>query len=105
MTNVDDRQAFKRDLTAVLQRNASAAELDPVVSKHFPTLSAFREQDDLVLVEGEARRLLIRRIGPDRFVTSDHAAASGSTNVLDAGGDAECDLDGLIDRIAAFAAV
>ena len=105
MADVDERQAFKSDLTAALRQGVTAAELDGVVSKHFPTLSAFREEDDLVLVEGEARRLLIRRIGPDRFVTSDHAAASGSTNVLDAGGDAECDLDGLIDRIAAFAAV
>jgi hypothetical protein len=102
---VDDRQAFKHDLAAVLQRNVSAAELDTIVSKHFPTLSAFREEDDLVLVEGETRRLLIRRTGPDRFATSDHAAASGSTNLLDAGGEAECDLDGLTDRIAAFAAM
>jgi hypothetical protein len=102
---VDDRQAFKSDLATVLRRNVSAAELDAVVARHFPTLSAFREEDDLILVEGETRRLLVRRIGPDRFVTSDHAAASGSTNLLDAGGEAECDLDGLTDRIAAFAAV
>ena len=101
---MDDRQAFTNDLAAALRRNVSAAELDAVVSKHFPTLSAFRQNDDLVLVEGEARRLLIRRIGPDRFVTSDHAAASGSTNLLDAGGDAERDMDALIDEIAAFAA-
>jgi hypothetical protein len=102
---MDDRQAFKSDLTTALQRNASAAELVEIVPKHFPTLSAFREEDDLILIEGETRRLLIRRIGPDRFVTSDHAAASGSTNALDAGGENECDLDGLTDRIAAFAAV
>ena len=102
---MDDRQAFKNDVAAVLRRNISAAELDAVVPKHFPTLSAFRENDDLVLVEGETRRLLIRRVGLDRFATSDHAAASGSTNLLDAGGEAECDLDGLTDRIAAFAAL
>jgi hypothetical protein len=102
---MDDRQAFKDDLRAVLRQDVSAAELDAVVPKHFPTLSAFREEDDLILVEGETRRLFIRRVGPDRFVTSDHAAASGSTNLLDAGGEAECDLDGLTDRIAAFAAL
>jgi hypothetical protein len=102
---MEDRQAFRNDLQAVLQRNVSAAELDVIVSTHFPTLSAFRQQDDLILVEGETRRLLIRRVGPDRFVTSDHAAASGSTNILDAGGEAECDVDGLTDRIEAFAAV
>ncbi len=102
---MDDRQAFKRDLESVLQRKSSAAELDEVVSKHFPELNAFRENDDLILIHGELRRLLVRRTGPDRFVTSDSAAASGSTNLLDAGGEAECDLDGLTDRIAAFAAL
>jgi hypothetical protein len=105
VTTVDDRQAFKNDMTAVLRRDVAAAELEAVVPKHFPTLRAFRENEDLVLIEGETRRLLIRRVGPDRFATSDHAAASGSTNLLDAGGEAECDLDGLTDRIAAFAAV
>jgi adenylosuccinate synthase len=102
---MDTQQAFKSDLRAALQGNASAAALDAIVPQHFPTLSAFREENDLILVEGETRRLLIRRVGPDRFVTSDHAAASGSTNILDAGGENECDLDGLGDRIAAFAAV
>ena len=101
---MDDRQAFKSDLTAVLRRDVTAAELGAVVSKHFPELNVFRENDDLVIVDGETRRLLIRRVGPDRFVTSDHAAASGSTNLLDLGGEAERDLDALIDEIAAFAA-
>jgi hypothetical protein len=102
---MDDLQAFKNDLKVFLQRDVTAAELDEVVSKHFPDMNVFRENEDLVIVDGETRRLLIRRVGPDRFATSDHAAASGSTNLLDAGGEAECDLDGLTDRIAAFAAV
>jgi hypothetical protein len=102
---MDERQAFKTDVAAVLRQDVPAAQLDAVVPQHFPTLSAFRENDDLVLVEGETRRLLIRRVGPDRFATSDHAAASGSTNLLDIGGEAECDLDGLTERIAAFAAL
>ncbi len=101
---MDDRQAFKRDLETVLQRNAPAAELDEVVSKHFPELNAFRENEDLILVHGEVHRLLVRRIGPNRFIMLDSAAASGSTNLLDIGGEAERDLDGLIDEIAAFAA-
>ena len=67
---MDDRQAFKRDLTTVLRPGVPAAELDAVVAKHFPSVSAFRENDDLVVVEGETRRLFIRRVGPDRFVTS-----------------------------------
>jgi len=101
---MDERQAFKNDLAAALQRNVAAAELGTVVSKHFPDLNVFRENDDLIIIDGETRRLLIRRVGPDRFVTSDHAAASGSTNLLDAGGEAERDVDALIDEIAAFAA-
>ena len=102
---MDDRQAFKSDLAAALRRDVPAAELESVVSKHVPTLNVFRENDDLILVGLETRRLLIRRVGPERFVTSDHAAASGSTNVLDAGGEAERDLDALVDEIMAFAAL
>ena len=102
---MDDRQAFKSDLAAALRRDVPAAELESVVSKHVPTLNVFRENDDLILVGLETRRLLIRRVGPERFVTSDHAAASGSTNILDAGGEHERDLDGLVDEITAFAAL
>ena len=101
---MDRRHALKADLAAALQRGVTAAELDVVVSRHFPALSVFRENDDLIIVGIETRRLLVRRVDPDRFITSDHAAASGSTNVLDAGGEAERDLDGLVDEIAAFAA-
>jgi hypothetical protein len=102
---MDNRHAFKSDLATALQRNVTAAELDAVVSKHFPDLNVFRENDDLIIVGIETRRLLVRRTGADRFVTSDHAAASGSTNLLDAGGEREQDLDSLVDEITAFAAV
>jgi hypothetical protein len=99
-----DRQAFIAALTAALQRDISAAELEAVVSEHFPDLNVFRENDDLIIMGGEARRLLVRRVGPDHFLTSGHAAASGSTNLLDLGGESERHLDGLIDEIAGFAA-
>jgi hypothetical protein len=102
---MDDRQAFQSAVTTVLQRGGPIAELDDVIPEHFPTLRAFRENDDLILLEGETRRLLVRRVGPDRFVTSNLAAASGSTNLLDSGGEREHDLNGLIDEITAFAAV
>jgi hypothetical protein len=101
---MDDRQTFKGDLVTALRQDVPAAELDTIVSRHFPDLNVFRENEDLVIVDGETRRLLIRRVGPDRFVTSDHAAASGSTNLLDLGGEAERDLDALVGEIAAFAA-
>jgi hypothetical protein len=68
------------------------------------SLSAFRENDDLILIEG-VRRLLVRRVGDDTFRVSDAAAASGSTNLLDSDAAEERDLDGLIDEIAAFAAL
>jgi hypothetical protein len=102
---MDDRQAFQSDVTAVLKRGGPAADLEDVIPNYFPTVRAFRENDDLILLEGETRRLLIRRVGPDRFVTSDLASASGSTNLLDSGGEREQDLDSLIDEITAFAAV
>jgi hypothetical protein len=102
---MDNRHAFRTDLATALQGKVTAAELEPIVSKHFPDLNVFRENDDLIIVGVETRRLLIRRTGADRFVTSDHAAASGSTNLLDTGGEREQDLDGLVDEIAAFAAV
>ena len=102
-TNVDDRQALRTELSALLARPIPAAELDDIVPRHWPSLSAFRENDDLILVEG-TRRLLVRRVGADRFRVFDAAAASGSTNLLDEEG-AERDLDGLIDEITAFAAV
>ena len=99
---MDDRQTLRAELSALLSRPTPAADLEEVVPRHWPSLGAFRENDDLILIEGE-RRLLVRRLGPNSFRTFDAAAASGSTNLLDEEG-AERDLDGLIDEITAFAA-
>jgi predicted amidohydrolase len=49
--------------------------------------------------------LRVRRVGCNAVRASDAAAASGSTNLLDSGTAEERDLDGLIDEIAAFAAL
>ena len=100
---MDDRQAARAELSALLARPISAAELDEVVPRYWPS-SAFRENDDLILIEG-VRRLLVRRVGDNTFRVSDAAAASGSTNLLDSDAAEERDLDGLIDEIAAFAAL
>jgi hypothetical protein len=100
-----DLSSAKAAFSAVLASGAPAAALEQVVVEHFPSLLGFRENDDLVLVESDTRRLLVRRVGHDRFVVGDVAAASGSTNLLDAGGEAERDLDGLIEAIEAFAAI
>jgi hypothetical protein len=101
---LDDRQALRAELSALLSRHPTAAGLEGVVPRYWPSLSAFRENDDLILVEG-VRRLMVRRVGPDRFRILDAAAASGSTNLLDEGEGDERDLDGLIDEITAFAAI
>jgi hypothetical protein len=99
---VDDTQALRNELSALLARpGAAAAELGEVIERHVPGLSAFRENDDLILVESGTRRLLVRRVG-DRFRFAETASASGSTNLLDEGGT-ERDLDGLIEEITAFA--
>ena len=97
--------ASGRDMFAAVARaGGSAAELVDAVTSAFPTLQAFREGDDLVLLAGELRRLLVRQMGPDRFRVSEAAAASGSTNLLETDAADECDLDGLLEEIAAFAA-
>jgi hypothetical protein len=101
---VDDRQALRNELSALLAQPVSAADLGEAIERHVPALSVFRENDDLILVEGETRRLLVRRVGGNSFRFAESAADSGSTNLLDHGGT-ERDLDGLIDEIMAFAAV
>jgi hypothetical protein len=56
---VDNRQ-FKSDLAAALKRDITAGDLDAMVSKHFPDLNVFRENQDLIIVGAGTRRLLIR---------------------------------------------
>jgi hypothetical protein len=84
---VDDRQALRAELSALLSQPVTAAELGEGISRHVPELSAYRENDDLILIERAAldegtRRLLVRRVG----------------------GAPERDLDSLVDEILAFAA-
>ncbi len=98
-------KSLKDAIAAVLADDRPAAELDGVVSEAFPEFGVFREEGDLVIVAGETRRLLVRRLGPNLFRVSENAAASGSTNLLDAGGGYERDLDGLVEEIEAFAAI
>jgi hypothetical protein len=101
---VDDRQALRQELSALLSQPVAAAGLGDAISRHLPGLSAYRENDDLILVEGETRRLFIRRVRDNTFRFAESAADSGSTNLLDEGAGAEeRDLDGLVDEIMAFA--
>jgi hypothetical protein len=100
---MDDGQALRAELSTLLSRPSAAADLGETIARRLPGLSAFRENDDLILVESGTRRLLVRRVGENRFRTSENAAASASTNLLDYGGGAERDLDGLVNEIMAFA--
>ena len=104
MTTTSDAD-LRAALSSALGADAPASGLEAAVAEHFPDLRAFRENDDLILVGSDTRRLLIRRAGLDRFVVSDAASASASTNLLDGGGEAERDLDGLVHAIRTFAAV
>ena len=99
---MDDRQALRQELSTLLAQPVAAADLGEAIARRLPDLSAFRENDDLILVESGTRRLYVRRLGENRFRFAESAAASGSTNLLDSGGT-ERDLDGLIDEIVAFA--
>jgi hypothetical protein len=98
------RTAATTELDALLQSEASAADLDDWATKHFEGFEAYRENDDLVLRNGAGQYLLVRRVGPRRFRVSEHVAVP-STNLLDEDGDRERDADALIDELAAFAAV
>ncbi len=98
-------KGFREAIAAALKDGRPAAELDGLVTEVFSNLNAFREEDDLVLLAGENRRLLVRRVGPELFRLSENAAASGSTNLLDSGQGYERDLDGLAEEIEAFAAL
>jgi hypothetical protein len=70
------------------------------VSRHFPDVEAYREEDDLV-IRGGGRFLVVRRFGPDRFRVTENVAVP-STNVVDAGGGTERTLDQLINDISAL---
>ena len=101
MTPSQDRETLANELSSLLESNVSAPELDGWVSKHFPELEAYRENDDLIL-RNSARYLFVRRVAEDRFKTSENIAVP-TTNVVDFGGGAARDVIGLVNEISAFA--
>ena len=96
-----DRKAFKGEASFCLGQDKPAGELVDCVSKRFPDVDVFRENDDLV-IKGGNRFLIVRRVGGDRFHVTENVAVP-STNVVDAGGGAERSLDQLIDEISTLA--
>jgi len=102
VSSEEDRKPLRTELSACLGKDASAAELVDWVPKYFPDIESYRQSDDLVLRHGE-RFMFVRRVGGDRFRTSENMAAP-STNLVDFGGGVERNVDELIAEIAAFAA-
>jgi hypothetical protein len=95
-----EEAALRSEAKGCLAGNQPAGVLADCVSRHFPDVEAYREDDDLV-IRGGGRFLVVRRFGPDLFRVTDNVAVP-STNVVDAGGGAERTLDQLIDDISAL---
>ena len=96
-----DQKTLKSEASSCLGTDKAAGELVKCVSKHFPDVEVYRENDDLIL-KGGSRFLIVRRTGPDRFRVSENIAVP-STNLVDSGGGAERTLDQLIDEISTLA--
>jgi hypothetical protein len=96
-----NRSQLSKEAQACLGRDAPAGELTECVSRHFPNLEANRENDDLI-VKGGQNFLVVKRVGPERFLVTKSAAAP-STNKIDAGGGTEYSLDQLIDELSTLA--
>lgn len=96
-----DRSAIKDEMTACVGQSKPAGELVECVSKHFPDVEAYRENDDLV-VRGGGRFLVVRRVDADTFRVSENVAVP-STNLVDQGGGMVRTLDDLVDEIAGLA--
>ena len=96
-----DRAKLRAEAGTCLGQAKPAGELVDCVSRHFPDVDVFRENDDLV-IKGGQRFLIVRRNGANEFHVSENVAVP-STNVVDAGGGAVRTLDQLIDEIATLA--
>ena len=88
---------FRTEAANCLGQNKPAGDLVDCVSKHFPDVDVFRQNDDLV-IKGGGRFLIMRRAGADQFRVSENVAAP-STNLIDLGGGADRTLNELIDEI------
>jgi hypothetical protein len=90
-------EQLRAEAVGCLGQDKPAGDLVDCVSKHFPDVDVFRQNDDLV-IKGGGRFLIVRRAGPDLFRVSENIAAP-STNLIDLGGGAERTLNELIDEI------
>jgi hypothetical protein len=98
-----DRDKFRQEFTACLARDAGVVSLLACIAGHFPNFEVFRENDDLVIKDGQ-RFLAVRRTSADSFLTQAYVAVP-STNEIDAGGGRPRDVDSLFDELVAFSEV
>ena len=95
-----DRQAFKSEVTSCLRAGQGVNALADCVSRHFPDLEVYRENDDLI-IKNARQFLIVRRVGADQFLMTQHIAVP-TTNEVDFGGGMKRDVDHLFDEINAF---
>jgi hypothetical protein len=88
---------FRSEAADCLGQNKPAGDLVDCVSKHFPDVDVYRQNDDLV-IKGGGRFLIVRRAGPDLFRVSENVAVP-SASQIDAGGGADRTMNALIDEI------
>ena len=98
-----DRDRFRKEVTACLAKDASVVALMSCIAGNFPSFDVYREEDDLVINDGR-RFLMVRRTGPDSFLTETYVDAP-STNEIDEGGGHPRDIDGLFDQLVGFSEV
>ncbi len=96
-----NRTQVTNEARSCLGRDAPAGELVECVSKNFPDVQANREGDDLV-IRGGQKFLVVKRVGPDRFLATKNVAAP-STNQVDQGQGTEYSLDQVISEISTLA--
>jgi hypothetical protein len=97
--NVDRAAAFKDEVSACLREQGVDA-LMRCISRHFPDLEVYRENNDLI-IRNARRFLVVRRVDADRFYTAQYTAAP-STNEVDSGGGTKRNADDLFNEISTF---
>jgi hypothetical protein len=93
-----DLAVIKREASQALRADKGITALMACIAKHFLHHEVYRENDDLI-VKHARRFLIVKRTGPDHFRITENIAVP-STNIVDAGGGADRDIDSLIDELA-----
>ena len=98
-----ERAKFHQEVTGCLASDAGTAALMTCIAAHFPDFDVYREEDDIVIRDGN-RFLMIRRTGAGSFRTQTYVD-SPNTNEIDEGGGHARDTESLYDELVAFSEV